>query len=443
MIYGVGKLMRPEEYNEEAVHKMYDAALLRSSVPRDKRYTIDMLQREASKFGYIPGVLSNHTEASGTENWKTFVLDQFTPLYYPDGLSPREFVGPWIGNSQLFPLGALSLLVALGSAGKTTLAVAISCHVAAGKVWGKKPVATRNVLYFSAEEDQLELNRKFGATVEQWSQSEQQAAINGLRLISLKGDDPRLTKPDGRHIVPGDLSTRIIKASVEFSAELIFLDHLQGLTSGDLNNSDTATMLSQVANEIVSKTGAAVVFTAHTTKSKISAQEVEHGFTTGSLAFENAARQVTGIIFLSNDDAARMSLEATKQQYRKLEMPKNSYGIAGETSYLKTELSIKFNTVSIKPYIPPIGSMAFESKEDALRRKVRDYIHEHPYISKKQIDDVAGKLKPPFKASKADVRRACKELIEAGSVKYREPTVLERNSHNIPAQSIKVFICDD
>lgn len=232
-------------------------------------------------------------------------------------------------------------------------------------------------------------------------------------------------------------------AAEEFSAELIFLDHLQGLTSGDLNNSDTATMLSQVANEIVSKTGAAVVFAAHTTKSKISAQEVEHGFTTGSLAFENAARQVTGIIFLSDDDAARMGLEATQQQYRKVEMPKNSYGIAGETSYLKTELSIKFNTISIKPYIPPIGSMAFESNEDALRRKVRDYIHEHPYISKKQIDDIAGKLKPPFKASKADVRRACKELIEAGSVKYREPTTLERNSQNIPAQSIKVFICDD
>lgn len=435
--------MRPEEYDEEAVHKMYDAALIRSSAPRDKRFTIDMLQREAAQFGYVPEVLSKHAKASGTENLKTFNLDQFTPSYFPDGLAPREFVGPWMGNSQLFPLGALSLLVALGSAGKTTLAIAIGSHVAAGKGWGGRPIQQRRVLYFSVEEDQLELNRKFGAKVDQWLDCEQQAAINCLRLISLKGDDPRLTKPDGRHIVPGDLSTRIIMAAEEFSAELIFLDHLQGLTSGDLNNSDTATMLSQVANEIVSKTGAAVVFAAHTTKSKISAQQVEHGFTTGSLAFENAARQVTGIIFLSDDDAARMGLEATQYQYRKVEMPKNSYGIAGETNYLKTELSIKFNTISIKPYIPPIGSMAFESKEDAVRRKVRDYIHEHPYISKKQIDDIAGKLNPPFKASKADVRRACKELIEAGSVKYRKPTTLERNSQNIPAQSIKVFICDD
>ena len=436
--------MRAKDYDEEAVHDMYDAALVRSNVPREKRYTLEMLQRDASQFGYVPAMrLDDTSSASRTQNLKTFDLDQFTPLYYPDGLAPREFAGPWIGNSQLFPLGALSLLVALGSAGKTTLAVAIGCHVAAGKVWGTRPVQQRKVLYFSVEEDQLELNRKFGATVERWSRCEQQAAIDGLRLISLKGDDPRLTKPDGRHIVPGDLSTRIIMAAEDFAAQLVVLDHLQGLTSGDLNNSDTATMLSQVANEIVSKTGAAVVFAAHTTKSKISAQHVEHGFTTGSLAFENAARQVTGIIFMSDDDAARMGLEATKQQYRKLEMPKNSYGTAGETSYLKTELSIKFNTVSIHPYIPTTGSMMFESKGDALRRKVRGYIREHPFISKKQLDDISGKNKTPFKASKADVRKACEELIETGSVKYRVPSISERNSHKISAQSLKVFVCDD
>lgn len=75
-------------------------------------------------------------------------------------------MGPWIGRTQLFPIGALSLLVALGGAGKTSLAVSIGCHVAAGKDWGTKPVQKRKVLYFSVEEDQLELKRKFGATVE-------------------------------------------------------------------------------------------------------------------------------------------------------------------------------------------------------------------------------------------------------------------------------------
>ena len=200
-------------------------------------------------------------------------------------------------------------------------------------------------------------------------------------------------------------------------------------------------MLSQVANEIVSETGAAVVFAAHTTKSKITAQEVEHGFTTGSLAFENAARQVTGIIRMPADDAVKLNLVGSEQQYRKLEIPKNSYGTGGETSYLKTELSIKFNTVSIKPYIPPIGSMDFESKEEALRRKVRDYIKDHPYISKKQLDDVSGKRKASFRASKADVRRASDELIDAGLVEHRPPKAVERNLHKISVQSRKVLVC--
>lgn len=436
--------MRPEDYNEEDVQRMYDTALSRKNVERENRYTLEMLQRDASRLGYAPQVQTNNAGDAQIEHLTgSFDLDHFTPRYYQDGLKPRDFVGPWIGRTQLFPIGALSLLVALGGAGKTSLAIAIGCHVAAGKDWGTQPVQKRNVLYFSVEEDQLELDRKFGATVEHWSQREQQAAINGLRLISLKGDDPRLTKPDGkgRYLVPSDLSTRITKAAREFSAELIFLDHLQGLTSGDLNNSDTATILSQVANEIVSETGSAVVFAAHTTKSKITAQEVEHGFTTGSLAFENAARQVTGIIRMPADDAVRLNLVGFEQQYRKLEISKNSYGTAGETSYLKTELSTKFNTVSIKPYIPPIGSMAFESKEEALRRKVRDYIKEHPYISKKQLDDVSGKRKAPFRASKADVRRACDELIDAGLVEHRAPKAVERNLHKISVQSRKVLVC--
>lgn len=69
-----------------------------------------------------------------------------TPHYYQDGLKTRDFVGPWIERTQLFPIGALSLLVALAGAGKTSLAVAIGCHFAASKDWGTQPVQKRKVL---------------------------------------------------------------------------------------------------------------------------------------------------------------------------------------------------------------------------------------------------------------------------------------------------------
>ena len=428
--------MNPYNFDEAEFDRQYDDLIKRRASHTGPRITIASVIQIAKANGY---------QGSGTlAPTDGFNWGGRAPVYHPHGMLPREFAGPELpGGGRLFPMGAISLLVALGSTGKTTTLMALASHIAAGKKWDETDLMRRKVMIYSVEENDDELDRKFGAAVHHWDDSSRESAAENQRMISLSGIDCRLINTQGRAVVSVGIVAHMIDAIKAFGAEVVILDHLQGFSGADLNNSDTATMLSQVANEIVSKTGAAVVFAAHTTKSKISAQQVEHGFTTGSLAFENAARQVTGIIFLSDDDAARMGLEATKQQYRKLEMPKNSYGIAGDISYMKTELSTRFNTVSITPYIPPTGSMAFESKEEVLRHKVREYIYEHPCTSKKQLDDISGKTKPPFRASKADVRRAWEELIDSGSIIYREPTVAERNSHNLPAQSKMVFVCDD
>src|ERR1019366_5620378 len=106
-------------------------------------------------------------------------------------------------------------------------------------------------------------------------------------------------------------SNQIIRAANDFGAEVIVLDHLQGFVSGHLNNSDTATALAMESNKIVAATGAAVVQTAHISKANINAQDVFAGFTTGSLAFENAARQMTGVIPLPDGDAKKFGLDET------------------------------------------------------------------------------------------------------------------------------------
>ena len=121
----------------------------------------------------------------------------------------------------------------------------------------------------------------------------------------------------------------MIDAAQSFGAEVIVIDHLQGFVSGDLNLSETATALSREANKIVSATGAAVVIAAHIAKHNINAQGVDSGFTTGSVAFENAARQVIGIIPILDDDAKKYGLEHVRQNYMRIGVPKNSYGPAG------------------------------------------------------------------------------------------------------------------
>jgi len=257
-------------------------------------------------------------------------------------------------------------------------------------------------------------------------------------MISLVGHDPRLTRIEGRSILGTALTQKVIEAVKKFGAGIVLLDHLQGFTSGDLNNSDTATALVREANRIVSETGAAVVMAAHTNKGNIGAQEVLHGFTTGSLAFENAARQVVGIIPLPDDDAKTLGLEAVRRDIMLMAMPKNSYGPSGEKTYLRKVYVSDFHTITVEPFYP-LGRMAVPSANERLRQALVDHIRDNPGSrSKNAIEKLAGK-KGRFKASKAEVRAALGQLIEEGVLQVRPITKEERNAHGYPHQTKEVY----
>ena len=434
--------MRPEDFTEEAVHEQYNKSLTRVGNHSGLKYTSNSLKRDAVAAGYISTVSSAASMFEiGRSTRQPFNLNLYLPKLFPLGMPAREFVGPHVGRAKLFPLDAICLFVALGGTGKTTSVIGMAAHIAAGKAWGSSKLPRRKGLMFFVEEDQSELDRKFGAVTLGWTQPERDMAIMNLRLISLKDRDPRLTRAEGRSIDPTGLADQVSEAALEFGAKFIVCDHLQGLTGGDMNNSDTATGLAQEANSIVSQTGAAVIFTAHTNKSQISAQDVGHGFTTGSLAFENAARQVTGAIPLPEEDAKRLELEDVRKNYIKLEMPKNSYGIAGETGYLKKEIVPHFHTVAVGPYEPHAGTLSIPSGKDSLQQKVHEHIRTNPGLSKNRLERMSGK-KGQLKASKESIRTALTSLIEDGAVKLVKPTQAQRDKYDISHQTTKVLICD-
>ena len=433
--------MRPEDFTEEAVHEQYNKALTRVGTYSGLKYTSNSLKRDAVAAGYISTVSAAAVQFEmDCLTGQPFNLNHYVPNFFPMGMPAREFVGPNVGRAKLFPLDAICLFVALGGIGKTTSVIAIAAHIAAGKAWGGSKLTKRKGLMFFVEEDQSELDRKFGAVTFGWTQPERDMAIMNLRLISLKDRDPRLTRAEGRSINPTGLADQVSQAALEFEAKFIVCDHLQGLTGGDMNNSDTATGLAQEANSIVSQTGAAVIFTAHTNKSQIAAQDVGHGFTTGSLAFENAARQVTGAIPLPEEDAKRLGLEDVRKDYIKLEMPKNSYGIGGETGYLKKEIIPHFHTVAVEPYEPLEGTLSIPSAKDSLQQKVYEHIRTNPCLSKNRLERMSGK-KGHLKASKENIRTALASLIEDGAVKLVKPTKAQRDKYDISHQTAKVLIC--
>jgi RecA-family ATPase len=332
-------------------------------------------------------------------------------------------------------MNALSLFVALGGAGKTTTIVKIAAHIAAGKSWGFEPLTRRKVLIFCIEESQEELNRKYGAAVHPWTDAERADAEANLRLFSCLDRDPRLTKAVGRQINITGVNERIIEAALSFGAEVVVLDHLQGFASGDLNNSDTATAMAMASNAIVAKTGAAVIQTAHVSKANIGAQNVLDGFTTGSLAFENAARQVTGVIPLPEGEAEKQGLDPS--EHLRMEMPKNSYGPGREAGYLKKVYVADFHTITVEPFrpAPPVG---IRTARERVKDAILNHVAEHPGTTPNRLDALSGRDRQ-FKATKRDVRAAAKELEDEGRVILKRLTKEERGALGLAHQVNQVY----
>ena len=430
--------MKLEDYSDEDFDRFFDEVKKREREKRRNPVTIGTIVKLARDRGYSGSPAAPPEAPMNFQAAQSFDLGAAIPVFHPNGMASREFAGPSVGGAKLFPLKAISLFSALGGGGKTSTLVKLACHMAAGKAWGSEEVGQRKVLILSVEESKEELDRKLGAAVDDFSDADKERVVDNLRMVSLVGTDPRLTRIVGRSVEGTEITQKIIATAQQFNAEVIILDHLQGFADGDLNNSDTATALARAANCIVSATGAAVVMAAHTNKSNIGAQVVSNGFTTGSLAFENAARQVMGIIPLPDADAKSLGLEAVRRDFMLIAMPKNSYGPSGENAYLRKVYVADFHTVTVEPF-HPMSRIAFPSASERLKQTLAEHIRDNPHSrSKNAIEKQAGK-KGTFKASKAEVRAALGQLIEEGILRVKTITKEEKKAHGYPHQTKEVY----
>ena len=379
-----------------------------------------------------------------TANHRLENPDTYTPIYHLNGMPPRRFAGPQLpSGARLFPLNATSTMVGLGGTGKTTTALSIATHIAAGKPWNHLPLESRKVVFASVEETQDELNRKFGATTDKWSPSERNQAIANLRLISLHGKDARLTAAKGRQVDASGWTQHLITFCHEFELTdgVIFLDHLQGLASGDLNLSDTATAICREANNLASATASAVVILSHTSKGKISttSAELNQGFASGSLAFENAMRQTIGLVPISDEEAKVYGVSEERKDYVWLGLPKNSYGEAESGIWLKRSYNSRFHTVTIEPAaLEKPTKPGYKSGSDRILDCVLKHIESHPWTTKNAIEKLAG-LNSNFKASAKAVRKVIDAAVESGVLNTHVVTATDRSQHNLSKQVKEVL----
>ena len=363
--------------------------------------------------------------------------DQYRPVYIPNGMPPRKFVGPCIHSGiRLFPANALSTLVALGAMGKTSLLLSIACHVAAGKDWNNYPLMQQKVAMLFCEEDQQEINRKYSAIVSNWTSDEQVRVNNNLLLIPLLGTDARLTTIEKNQYKGSGIAEELIELLREFGIKdgLVIFDHMQGFATGDLNISETATSICREANKVVESTGSAVVFAHHISKANIKAEEFTQGFAVGSLAFENATRQMSGLIPMTSEMAKKYGLEEARKDYVWLSLAKNSYGSPSDGVWLKKCYSPEYHTIVMQPIeLTPIMPAEKLNELQKISRRIKDLIAKNPLTTKNTLDKLSGK-DGAFKASKAKVRVCLTTLIESGEVNVITVNDQMRQKQNIPKQ---------
>jgi regulatory protein RepA len=169
---------------------------------------------------------------------------------------PDEYVLP-----GLMP-GTVGSIVSPGGQGKSILALMLSCLVG-GAIdlldLGIFPMG--NVVYLSAEDSRKILHKRFFHIGAKLDTGQRENCIEGVRTKDLTKHNPDLI--NGEHAVAWrDAIEKLAEGS-----RLLILDTLRSFHSSDENNSTTMSVLMGYLRAIAARTGCAIIFLHHTSKS--------------------------------------------------------------------------------------------------------------------------------------------------------------------------------
>jgi RecA-family ATPase len=257
--------------------------------------------------------------------------------------APRRFI-----VKGLVPLGVTVVLAAAGGTGKSQFALQTALSVATGDMlcghWAVEEVGA-SLLVFAEDETQENHRRVHNAFAEMTSgntpeevAAKHQAVRENVYIKSLVGEDARLLTQEQRGwAVHKDRVQSLIDTAKSIpNLKLIVLDPASRFRAGDENDNDGATRFIQVAERILSETGATVIVTAHVNKTSARGGDDTSGAIRGASGLPDGARMALLMRTMSDLEASALKItKADKWRYVRVDTGKFNYGPPVHETWLR------------------------------------------------------------------------------------------------------------
>ena len=366
----------------------------------------------------------------------------------PPGHIDRFAIGS--GSLGIYPLKCVSVVASTGGVGKTTTLISHGLHIAAGKNFAGHDVHAGGVLFLSLEEDADDIGRRVGATATtQFPASKHEVLKKRFSVIAMPGVDGRLTESVARTLFASSMRDRLVRqASIHAKAigmpiRLIAIDHARLAASGDLNNSEDASVLMRTLASVAVQTGAAVVLLAHSPKSSLRPDR-EDDFSAadilGSGAFHDLARFAAVLSPLTATERKRFALDPEgARRFVAFRVIKSNFSETGRATYLRKVPVDGWGVAVVEPVElrPP---EIVRDQSVALDSQIIEYIKTQPglWTANKFCKQWAGS-DSRFKAGRPALQAAIGRLVASGRLAARKPTAEERATGTLAGRDSAVL----
>ena len=229
---------------------------------------------------------------------------------------PLDFVIP-----GLLP-GTVGALIAPGATGKSYLALetvmAVACDIPGGDLLDLQPKHTGHSVYLALEDPEPVIRRRLYAIGGHLPCDVRETMAERVHVEPMLGKQANL-------ITPKDYDAL---ARLAEGARLVVIDTLSRAHALDENsNGDMAKVMSTL-ERLAAETGAAVVFTHHTSKAASFGEQTDHQHASrGASLLTDNARWAASIVKMSSSEAEKYGVQETmRDMFVRFTVTKNNYG---------------------------------------------------------------------------------------------------------------------